>query len=92
MAKYYVKISAMLPAPDAKKYTPVEMIFQEIVTAKDELDACVQAWLRVRIDIAKSTWKVGELGFDNHDDDMFFGAGEIMKAIAKYQKNRKDWT
>jgi hypothetical protein len=90
MAKFYVKIGALIPAPDAKKYMPKEVTFQEIVSAGDELDACVKVWLRIRIDIRKSTWKVGELGFDNHDDYIFFEAGQIIRAIRKYQRNRKD--
>ena len=92
MAKYYVKINVVLPAADAKVYTPVDHIFQEIVAAKDEMDACVKVWLRMRIDVSKASWKVGELGFDNHDDDIYFGASEVLTAIKKYEKNRKDRT
>ncbi len=78
-----------MPASDAKAYIPVQRTFQEIIVAEDELSACVNVWIRLRIDFENTTWKVGELGFDNHDDDIYFCGGEVARAVKQYQKKRK---
>lgn len=88
MPKYYVKIYAKVKPFNVR--SPIDKEFTHILDATDELQACVKTWLRMRIAIKDSTWKVSELGQDDHDDDIYFGAEEVKKAIANYQKKRGD--
>jgi hypothetical protein len=90
MPKYYVKMYAKVKPFTIK--SPLEKEFTDIVDAADELEACVKTWLRMRIAIKGSTWKVSELGQDDHDDDIYFNENEVKKAIIKYQKKRGDGT
>ena len=70
----------------------IDKVFTDVVDASDELEACVKTWLRMRIAIKGSTWKVSELGQDDHDDDIYFGESEVKQAIAKFQKKNGDGT
>ena len=90
MPKYYVKIYAKVKPFNLK--SPIDKEFEHILDADNELQACVRAWLRMRIAIKGSTWKVSELGQDDHDDDIYFGDEEVKKAIAKFQKKNGDGT
>ena len=78
MGKYYVKI-----------ITDDNKIFEQVLNAKHEMDACVLAWERLRIMPKGTTWKIGEMGFDDHDDDLYFGGEEVAVALAKHRKKRK---
>jgi hypothetical protein len=90
MPKYYVNIYAKVKPFNLK--SPIDKEFRQIIDANDELDACVKTWLRMRIAIKGSTWKVSELGQDDHDDDIYFGESEVKQAIAKFQKKNGDET
>lgn len=78
MPKYYVKIIT----DDLK-------VFEQVLTAHNEIAACVLTWERLRIMPKGTTWKVGELGQDDHDDDIYFNGDEIGEAIAKYRKKKR---
>ena len=88
MPKYYVNIYAKVKPFNLK--SPIDKEFRQIIDANDELDACVKTWLRMRIAIKDSTWKVSELGEDNHDDDIYFGHKEVEEAIKKRKKKWDD--
>lgn len=78
MAKYYVKI-----------ITSDNATFEQVVNANDEMGACIVTWERLRIVPKGTTWKIGQLGFDVHDDDIYFGGAEVATALAKYRKKKK---
>ena len=70
----------------------IDKEFRDILDADDELEACAKTWLRIRVPIKGSTWKVSELGQDDHDDDIYFGEIAVKRAIAKFQKKNGDGT
>ena len=78
MPKYYVKI-----------ITNDNKVFEQVVNAQDEMHACAVTWERLRIMPKGTSWKVGELGFDEHDDDIYFGGAEVAENLAKYRKKKK---
>lgn len=78
MGKYYVKI-----------ITDDNKTFEQVVNANDEMGACIVTWERLRIVPKGTTWKIGQLGFDVHDDDIYFGGAEVAAALAKYRKKKK---
>lgn len=78
MGKYYVTVK-----------TDHSQNFQQVVNAKNLLDACVQAWLRIRITLDSTSWRVSERGFDKHERDVSFEETEVVRAIENYQKKRK---
>jgi len=59
MPKYYVRVTEKLPLVEGA-VNPLNLIkdYQEIVDAKNELDACLKVWLRLRIDAKGAVWIV----------------------------------
>ena len=93
MAKYYVRVTEKLPIPKgATACNPFNLIkdYQEIVDAKNELDACLKVWLRLRIDAKGAVWIVNETGFSDSDDDIYFNDDPILKSIERIRKKRRD--
>ena len=93
MAKYYVRVTEKLPIPKgAMAANPLSLIkdYQEIVDAKNELDACIKVWLRLRIDAKGAVWIVNETGFSDSDDDIYFNDDPILKSIERIRKKRRD--
>jgi len=64
--------------------------FNQVLSAKDELEACVKSWLRLRLEIKGSTWIVNERGFSRTEDDIYFWDKDVKKALTKFQKKRGD--
>ena len=91
MAKYYIRVTEKLPIPKGTT-NALSLIkdYQEIVDAKNELDACVKVWLRLRIDAKGAVWIVNETGFADSDDDIYFNDDPVMKRIDKLRKKRRD--
>lgn len=91
MAKYYVRVTEKLPIPK-ESINPISFIrdHEEIVDAKNEMDACLKVWLRLRIDVKGSVWIINETGFSDSDDDIYFNDDPIMKKIDRIRKKRRD--
>lgn len=91
MAKYYVRVTEKLPVPKGT-INALNLIkdYQEIVDAKNELDACIKVWLRLRIDAKGAVWIVNETGFSDSDDDIYFNDDPILKSIERIRKKRRD--
>jgi hypothetical protein len=91
MAKYYVRVTEKLPIPK-ESINPISFIrdHEEIVDAKNEMDACLKVWLRLRIDVKGSVWIINETGFSDSDDDIYFNDDPVMKRIDKMRKKRRD--
>jgi len=89
MAKYYVRVTEKLSVPQVAA-NPISLVkdYQEVVDAKNELDACLKVWLRLRIDAKGSVWIVNETGFTDSDDDIYFNDDPVMKRIDKMRKKR----
>lgn len=91
MPKYYVRVTEKLPIPKGTT-NALSLIkdYQEIVDARNELDACLIVWLRLRIDVKGSVWIINETGFTDSDDDIYFNDDPVMKRIDKIRKRRRD--
>ena len=91
MPKYYVRVTEKLPIPKGTT-NALSLVkhYQEIVDARNELDACLRVWLRLRIDVKGSVWIVNETGFSDSDDDIYFNDDPVMKRIDKIRKRRRD--
>jgi len=91
MPKYYVRVTEKLPLAEGV-VNPINLIkdYQEIVDAKNELDACLKVWLRLRIDAKGSVWIINETGFSDSDDDIYFNDDPVIKKIDKMRKRRRD--
>ena len=50
-----------------------------IVTARDELDACVVACDQMGVATAGVSWWVSERGFEKHDDDVMVPDHDIIQ-------------
>jgi hypothetical protein len=91
MAKYYIRVTEKLPLAEGA-VNPLSLIkdYQEIVDAKNGLEACLKVWLRLRIDAKGAVWIVNETGFADSDDDIYFNDDPVMKRIDKLRKKRRD--
>lgn len=95
MGKYYVRVTELLNRPPKWLLTDngpydISTTYLQIVDAKDELEACIKVWLRLRINAKGSTWIVNETGFDDSDDDIYFNDDPVIKKIDKIRKKRGD--
>lgn len=58
-----------------------------VVEAKNPLDACVKVIKKTSVITAGITWKVSEIGFADHAEDILINDLKILK----YYKHHKDW-
>lgn len=70
MAKYYVSF----------------LDNENIVQAETPLDACVKVIKKTNIITAGITWKISEIGFADHAEDILINDLKILR----YYKNHKD--
>jgi hypothetical protein len=91
MPKYYVRVTEKLPLVEGA-VNPLNLIkdYQEIVDARNGLEACLKVWLRLRIDAKGAVWIVNETGFTDSDDDIYFNDDPVIKRIDKMRKRRRD--
>ena len=54
-----------------------------VVTAKDELDACVIACEKLNVTTVGLIWAVSEQGFEEHDNDVYIPDIRIMDEFRK---------
>lgn len=54
-----------------------------LITARDELDACVRCSKKYGITTANVTWVVSEKGFEKHEDDVLIHDDLIIQALLR---------
>jgi len=74
------------------KYYVTDGVEESVIDAKSPIQACFKCLRhRFRGVPVNGVYKVSELGFDDHDDDIIFNAGEVVELLLELmEKERKN--
>lgn len=75
--KYYAE--PVFQFPDGKKV----LVRTSPVSAENYIEACLLTWSKIMLPLEWSRWKVGEQGWQIHDQDVYISGQEILESIKK---------